>query len=239
MSLSKVWNENERFRLVFTKMLVFVPKTGSLHTGTAFHSERRTPHPARRAPSVFCKLGRPHYLQAGASCESCNVRKSQYPSTRDAKSSCNQRLPQCLATMAVLIPFFHQGNPQYHAGRDALGIMKGVPTSGVPNILQPGGVPSTCKQGRPQSPFSLQHNLSVMQPGANSISCNQGRQQFLAQRGPSVSSNQRSLQCPATIRYNLATRGAPSVLQPGTPSLPATMGALSILQSAAPSISSN
>jgi hypothetical protein len=34
MSLSKVWNENERFRLVFTKMLVFVPKTGSLHTGT-------------------------------------------------------------------------------------------------------------------------------------------------------------------------------------------------------------
>jgi hypothetical protein len=33
MSLSKVWNENERFRLVFTKMLVFVPKTGSLHTG--------------------------------------------------------------------------------------------------------------------------------------------------------------------------------------------------------------
>jgi hypothetical protein len=34
MSLSKVWNEEEHFRLVFTKMLVFVPKTGSLHTGT-------------------------------------------------------------------------------------------------------------------------------------------------------------------------------------------------------------
>jgi hypothetical protein len=37
MSLSKVWNENERFSLVFTKMLVFVPKTGSLHTGTVLH----------------------------------------------------------------------------------------------------------------------------------------------------------------------------------------------------------
>jgi hypothetical protein len=36
MSLSKVWNENERFSLVFTKMLVFVPKTGSLHTGTGY-----------------------------------------------------------------------------------------------------------------------------------------------------------------------------------------------------------
>ncbi len=34
MSLSKFWNENECFSLVFTKMLVFVPKTGSLHTGT-------------------------------------------------------------------------------------------------------------------------------------------------------------------------------------------------------------
>jgi hypothetical protein len=28
MSLNKVWNENERFRLVFSKMLVFMPKTG-------------------------------------------------------------------------------------------------------------------------------------------------------------------------------------------------------------------
>ena len=33
-SLSTVWNENERFWLVFTKTLVFMPKTGSLHTGT-------------------------------------------------------------------------------------------------------------------------------------------------------------------------------------------------------------
>jgi hypothetical protein len=33
-SLSMVWNENDRFWLVFTKMLVFMPKTWSLHTGT-------------------------------------------------------------------------------------------------------------------------------------------------------------------------------------------------------------
>ncbi len=33
-SLSMVWNENNRFWLVFTKTLVFMPKTGSLHTGT-------------------------------------------------------------------------------------------------------------------------------------------------------------------------------------------------------------
>jgi len=33
-SLSMVWNENDRFWLVFTKTLVFMPKTGSLHTGT-------------------------------------------------------------------------------------------------------------------------------------------------------------------------------------------------------------
>jgi hypothetical protein len=41
MSLSKVWNENERFSLVFTKMLVFVPKTGSLHTGTGKKGDKR------------------------------------------------------------------------------------------------------------------------------------------------------------------------------------------------------
>jgi hypothetical protein len=29
MSLSKVWNENERFKLVFTKLLVFTAKTGA------------------------------------------------------------------------------------------------------------------------------------------------------------------------------------------------------------------
>jgi hypothetical protein len=34
-SLSSVWNENKQFWLVFMKMLVFVPKTRSLHTGTA------------------------------------------------------------------------------------------------------------------------------------------------------------------------------------------------------------
>ncbi len=34
MSLSKVWNANERFRLVFTKTLVFMPKTGSINAGT-------------------------------------------------------------------------------------------------------------------------------------------------------------------------------------------------------------
>ncbi len=109
------------------------------------------PQRGTHSPSVFCKLGRPHYLQARASCKSCNLRNliilqpghPQYPATRDAKSSCNQRLPQLLATMAALIPFFHQGSPQYHAGRDALSIIKGVPTCGVPNILQPGGVPST------------------------------------------------------------------------------------------------
>ena len=33
-SLSMVWNENDRFWLVFTKTLVFMPKTGSLQTGT-------------------------------------------------------------------------------------------------------------------------------------------------------------------------------------------------------------
>ncbi len=33
-SLSSVWNENKHFWLVFMKMLVFVPKTRSLHTGT-------------------------------------------------------------------------------------------------------------------------------------------------------------------------------------------------------------
>ncbi len=31
--LSSVWNENKHFWLVFMKMLVFVPKTTSLHTG--------------------------------------------------------------------------------------------------------------------------------------------------------------------------------------------------------------
>jgi hypothetical protein len=34
MSLSTVWNENERFKLVFTKMLVFTAKTGSINLGT-------------------------------------------------------------------------------------------------------------------------------------------------------------------------------------------------------------
>jgi hypothetical protein len=34
MSLSKVWNENERFKLVFTKLLVFTAKTGSINSGT-------------------------------------------------------------------------------------------------------------------------------------------------------------------------------------------------------------
>jgi len=29
--LSKVWNENEQFRLVFTKMLVLMPQTGFLN----------------------------------------------------------------------------------------------------------------------------------------------------------------------------------------------------------------
>jgi hypothetical protein len=33
-SLSMVWNENERFWLVFTKTLVFMPKTWSLNRGT-------------------------------------------------------------------------------------------------------------------------------------------------------------------------------------------------------------
>jgi hypothetical protein len=33
-SLSTVWNENERFWLLFMKVLVFMPKTGSLQTGT-------------------------------------------------------------------------------------------------------------------------------------------------------------------------------------------------------------
>jgi hypothetical protein len=33
-SLSMVWNENDRFWLFFTKTLVFMPETGSLHTGT-------------------------------------------------------------------------------------------------------------------------------------------------------------------------------------------------------------
>jgi len=33
-SLSTVWNENERFKLVFTKMLVFTAKTGSINLGT-------------------------------------------------------------------------------------------------------------------------------------------------------------------------------------------------------------
>ncbi len=32
--LSKVWNENEHFRLVFAKMLVFMPKTGFLNVST-------------------------------------------------------------------------------------------------------------------------------------------------------------------------------------------------------------
>jgi hypothetical protein len=36
-SLIMVWNENDRFWLVFTKTLVFMPKTGSLHTGTCLH----------------------------------------------------------------------------------------------------------------------------------------------------------------------------------------------------------
>jgi hypothetical protein len=36
-SLSTVWNENEHFWLVFMKMLVFVPKPRSLHTGTGLH----------------------------------------------------------------------------------------------------------------------------------------------------------------------------------------------------------
>jgi hypothetical protein len=31
MSLSKVWNENKHFRLVFTKMLVLMPKTGFIN----------------------------------------------------------------------------------------------------------------------------------------------------------------------------------------------------------------
>ncbi|MFO0005700.1 MAG: hypothetical protein ACK559_31695, partial [bacterium] len=34
MSLSTVWNENERFKMVFTKMLVFTAKTGSINLGT-------------------------------------------------------------------------------------------------------------------------------------------------------------------------------------------------------------
>jgi hypothetical protein len=34
MSPSTVWNVNERFRLVFTKTLVFVPKTGSTNAST-------------------------------------------------------------------------------------------------------------------------------------------------------------------------------------------------------------
>jgi hypothetical protein len=33
-SLSIVWIKNDRFWLVFTKTLVFMPKTWSLHTGT-------------------------------------------------------------------------------------------------------------------------------------------------------------------------------------------------------------
>ena len=43
-SLSMVWNKNDRFWLVFTKTLVFMPKTGSLHTGTVLYgiiSKRR------------------------------------------------------------------------------------------------------------------------------------------------------------------------------------------------------
>jgi hypothetical protein len=32
--LSKVWNKNEHFRLVFAKMLVFLPKTGLLNAST-------------------------------------------------------------------------------------------------------------------------------------------------------------------------------------------------------------
>ena len=40
-SLSMVWNENERFWLVFTKTLVFMPKTGSLHTGTDVNIEEK------------------------------------------------------------------------------------------------------------------------------------------------------------------------------------------------------
>jgi hypothetical protein len=34
MSLGTVWNENERIRLVFTKTLVFMPKTGYINSGT-------------------------------------------------------------------------------------------------------------------------------------------------------------------------------------------------------------
>jgi hypothetical protein len=58
MSLSRVWNENERFRLVF--MLVFMPKTkncGSLGNG-------------QPTPLLFCSLangllirGQKHYKE--------------------------------------------------------------------------------------------------------------------------------------------------------------------------------
>ena len=33
-SVGMVWNENERFWLVFTKTRVFMPKTGSINPGT-------------------------------------------------------------------------------------------------------------------------------------------------------------------------------------------------------------
>ncbi len=53
MSLSKVWNVNERFRLVFTKTLVFMPKTGSINAGTDKNGLKQMETRGRSTVRVF------------------------------------------------------------------------------------------------------------------------------------------------------------------------------------------
>jgi hypothetical protein len=55
-SLSMVWNENDRFWLVFTKTLVFIPKTGSLHTGTVLRCKNAFFFTSL-AQQILCKSG--------------------------------------------------------------------------------------------------------------------------------------------------------------------------------------
>jgi hypothetical protein len=144
-------------------------------------STGRTPHPARRAPSVFCK-------------GKCILNILQ-PGTPN-QSSCNQNLTQSFAIMGALsiLP----------SGEPSISFMRGAP-----NIMKPGAFPQkiyailrlsqypacskgerlqysatwavgrptqeyTCKQGCPQIPFSHRQNLSVMQPWSPKVSCTRG-----------------------------------------------------------------
>jgi hypothetical protein len=58
MSLSKVCYENGRFKLVFTKMLVFTAKTGSINSGTVKTRAPLWPTNEQRAAIIVNKTCR-------------------------------------------------------------------------------------------------------------------------------------------------------------------------------------